>query len=213
MISLKDRKTLITGGSRGIGRAAALLFAEAGSDVAINYQCRDEAALERQEPRSRSAGRRCLRSKADISNETEVSGHGREIVGPGAGSMFSSITPASGPISRWGRGHRVLEGDDGGQPGQRLLSGRRRRPAYEETGRGLDRQCRLDRRNQGRGSPLPLCRHEGGHERPDQVLGRRNSRPGTSTSTASPPAGWTRTCAPRSSATRPTGKASASPSP
>jgi 3-oxoacyl-[acyl-carrier protein] reductase len=44
MISLKDRVTLITGASRGIGRAAALLFARAGSDVVIHYsKSRDSA--------------------------------------------------------------------------------------------------------------------------------------------------------------------------
>lgn len=37
MISLEGRKALITGGSRGIERATAILFARAGSDIAINY--------------------------------------------------------------------------------------------------------------------------------------------------------------------------------
>ena len=46
MISLQGRTTLITGGSRGIGRAAAILFAEAGSDVAFNYACREKEALD-----------------------------------------------------------------------------------------------------------------------------------------------------------------------
>jgi 3-oxoacyl-[acyl-carrier protein] reductase len=42
MISLKNKVSLITGGSRGIGRAAARMFAEAGSDVIINFH-RNEA--------------------------------------------------------------------------------------------------------------------------------------------------------------------------
>src|SRR5205814_8462600 len=38
--SLAGRKVLVTGGSRGIGAATALLFAEMGADVAIGYRAR-----------------------------------------------------------------------------------------------------------------------------------------------------------------------------
>jgi len=46
MIHLDGKKVLITGGSRGIGRAAAILFARAGADVAINYHRNREKAQE-----------------------------------------------------------------------------------------------------------------------------------------------------------------------
>jgi 3-oxoacyl-[acyl-carrier protein] reductase len=79
MISLKDRKTLITGGSRGIGRAAALLFAEAGSDVAINYQCRDKAAFE-VKAGVEAKGRECLIYKTEISRKNDVDAMVEDVV-------------------------------------------------------------------------------------------------------------------------------------
>jgi 3-oxoacyl-[acyl-carrier protein] reductase len=45
MISLRGKRALVTGGSRGIGAATALLLAECGADVGIGYRSRqDEAA-------------------------------------------------------------------------------------------------------------------------------------------------------------------------
>lgn len=44
MKSLAGRKALVTGGSRGIGAATALLFAEWGTHVAIGYRARREDA-------------------------------------------------------------------------------------------------------------------------------------------------------------------------
>ena len=71
MIRLEGRKTLITGGSRGIGRATALLFARAGSDVAINFQKQKEAA-EKVRKEISKIGRECLVFQADISQKRDV---------------------------------------------------------------------------------------------------------------------------------------------
>src|SRR5262249_59714368 len=43
-MQLKGRTALITGASRGIGRAIALALAEEGADVGINYVANDAAA-------------------------------------------------------------------------------------------------------------------------------------------------------------------------
>ena len=44
MISLRGKRALVTGGSRGIGAATALLLAECGADVGIGYRSRTEDA-------------------------------------------------------------------------------------------------------------------------------------------------------------------------
>ncbi|HEX6536897.1 MAG TPA: SDR family oxidoreductase [Gemmatimonadaceae bacterium] len=46
MISLRGKRALVTGGSRGIGAATALLLAECGADVGIGYRAREDAAAE-----------------------------------------------------------------------------------------------------------------------------------------------------------------------
>jgi 3-oxoacyl-[acyl-carrier protein] reductase len=46
MISLKDKVAVITGASRGIGKATALLFAQAGCNLLINFHADEKAAAE-----------------------------------------------------------------------------------------------------------------------------------------------------------------------
>jgi len=71
MIELLGKTALITGGSRGIGRATAVLFAQAGADVAINYASREDAARE-VKTEVENLGRKCLLLKADVSRQEEV---------------------------------------------------------------------------------------------------------------------------------------------
>jgi 3-oxoacyl-[acyl-carrier protein] reductase len=71
MIDLKGRVALITGGSRGIGKATALLFAKAGADVAITYLSSEKSAGEVVDGIKRS-GRRSMAVKGDVSSGQDV---------------------------------------------------------------------------------------------------------------------------------------------
>jgi 3-oxoacyl-[acyl-carrier protein] reductase len=65
MIDLRGRAALVTGGSRGIGRASARLLARAGADVAVTYRSRADDA-ERVVAEIRALGRRALAVGADL---------------------------------------------------------------------------------------------------------------------------------------------------
>ena len=71
MIDLTGRVALVTGSSRGIGRACAIRLAQAGADVVINYVSSQTAADEVAEQIA-ALGRRAMVVKADISEEDDV---------------------------------------------------------------------------------------------------------------------------------------------
>jgi 3-oxoacyl-(acyl-carrier-protein) reductase len=68
---LKDKTALVTGGSRGIGRAVAIALAEAGADVVVNFNHSADAAREVCSE-SRALGVRSRSYQCDVSRgETE----------------------------------------------------------------------------------------------------------------------------------------------
>ncbi|KUG20378.1 MAG: SDR family oxidoreductase [Methanomicrobiaceae archaeon] len=91
MKRLEGRNALVTGSSRGIGRAIAVRFAEEGANVAINYnESEDEAHVTEKEVKEAFAiacndAGRCMVIRADVSQEGEVQ------------AMFERI------LSEWGR--------------------------------------------------------------------------------------------------------------
>lgn len=76
---------LVTGGSRGIGRAIALRLAADGHAVAVNYATRSDAADE-VVAEITAAGGRALAVGGDVSDEATVD------------AVFSAVTEALGPV-------------------------------------------------------------------------------------------------------------------
>lgn len=76
---------LVTGASRGIGRATALLLARQGYAVGVNY-LQNEAAAQQVVAEIESLGGRALALRADIGDESQVQ------------AMFSQLDATLGPI-------------------------------------------------------------------------------------------------------------------
>jgi 3-oxoacyl-[acyl-carrier protein] reductase len=78
MSQLNDRIALVTGGSRGIGKAIALALADAGAAVAVNYRERSDEA-EAVAGAIRKNGGRAEVFGADVSDRSAVQGMVRDI--------------------------------------------------------------------------------------------------------------------------------------
>lgn len=70
-MSFEGKVALVTGGSRGIGKAIALEFARRGADVAFNYMRSHEDAAQTQDE-IEALGVRCLRVKANLAETPKV---------------------------------------------------------------------------------------------------------------------------------------------
>ena len=68
---LRDQVAIVTGGSRGIGRATALRFAEAGAQVIVNY-AQQKAGAEDVVAACRDLGAKALAVRADVSDARQA---------------------------------------------------------------------------------------------------------------------------------------------
>jgi 3-oxoacyl-[acyl-carrier protein] reductase len=85
MVNLQGKIALVTGASRGIGRAIAIGLARCGADVAVNYRTqKGEAQVTMQQITSQ--GRRAMEVQADVSRSPEVA------------RMIASIEKDLGPV-------------------------------------------------------------------------------------------------------------------
>jgi 3-oxoacyl-[acyl-carrier protein] reductase len=100
---LEGRVAIVTGASRGIGRAIALALAGEGADVVVNYLRSREQALEVKD-QILGLGRRSLELQADVSSASEV------------GSMVLETMEAFGRVDILVNNAGVIEPFDFGAP-------------------------------------------------------------------------------------------------
>jgi 3-oxoacyl-[acyl-carrier protein] reductase len=94
VISLAGKRVLVTGGSRGIGRATALLCARAGADVGVTYHTRraDADAVARA---IRGMGRRAYVGGGDLGDPLRVS------------QLFAEVQAAFGGLDGFVANHGI----------------------------------------------------------------------------------------------------------
>ena len=85
-LPLSGKIALVTGSSKGIGRATALRLAQSGADIVINYRSKASTA-EEVKVCIEEMGRRCITIQADVSQEEDVS------------RLFTKANESLGPIA------------------------------------------------------------------------------------------------------------------
>lgn len=106
----ENRTVLVTGGSRGIGRACCERLARAGARVAINYRASESDARETARL-VEAAGTRALIVQADIADEKSVArmvAEVNDLLGPidmlvNNAGIFEYVTPDTTTLDHWRR--------------------------------------------------------------------------------------------------------------
>ncbi|MGH8906943.1 MAG: SDR family oxidoreductase [Egibacteraceae bacterium] len=95
---LAGKVVLVTGSSRGIGAATAVLLAKAGADVVVNYRDKRPRA-EKIVEQIRALGQRSLAVQADLTDEHQVRGM-FDAIRAGFGRLDVLVLNASGGLER-----------------------------------------------------------------------------------------------------------------
>lgn len=85
MFNMTGRVALVTGGSRGIGKAIAVRLAEHGMDIVVNY-VRHKQDAQNTSDEVEKRGQRCLIVKANVAKEVDVT------------AMFAAISEEFGSL-------------------------------------------------------------------------------------------------------------------
>lgn len=110
LISLAGRRAVVTGGARGIGRAIAARFAEAGADVALADVRLDEAEIAAADLSARF-GRRVVAIEADVTHPDTVAAladRAESLLGPldiwvNNAGIYPSRPLLEIPVDEWDR--------------------------------------------------------------------------------------------------------------
>lgn len=100
--SLEGRVALVTGSRRGLGRAIALAFAEAGADVAVCDRVSEAGDLQAVADEIQRLGRRSLVVQVDLTRKSEVD------------NLVKRVEEELGPID-------ILVNNAGGRPSSSML--------------------------------------------------------------------------------------------
>ena len=80
MINLKNQVAVVTGGSRGIGKATSLIFALAGADIAIFYK-KDRISAEKTARTIENVGRRVILLRVNVEKMSECRKAVKTVIG------------------------------------------------------------------------------------------------------------------------------------